>query len=98
MIHDPAVYGEDATLFEPARHLCPDGSALAPGPQDTQDEGHVVYGFGKRICVGRHVANDTMFIAFAVILWAMELAPAKDEHGRDIPVDVDGYLDSGMVQ
>ena len=98
--HDPAVYGEDATLFEPARHLRPDGNALAPGPPDTQDEGHVVYGFGKRICVGRHVANDTMFIAFAVILWAMEIAPAKDEHGRDIPVDVDGYLDSGsgMVQ
>ena len=36
----------------------------------------------------------------SVILWAMEIAPAKDEHGEDIPVDVDGYLDSGsgMVQ
>jgi cytochrome P450 len=96
--HDPAVYGADAARFDPSRHLTPDGRALAPGPQDTQDEGHVVYGFGKRICVGRHVANDTMFIAFAVMLWAMELRPAQDERGRDIPVDVDGYLDSGMLQ
>jgi cytochrome P450 len=95
--HDPAIYGDDATLFDPSRHLNPDGT-LAPSPPDTQDEGHIVYGFGKRICVGRHVANDTIFIAFAMVLWAMELVPAKDEHGRDIPIDVDGYLDSGMVQ
>jgi cytochrome P450 len=95
--HDPAIYGDDATLFDPARHLKSDGT-LAPSPRDTQDEGHVVYGFGKRNCVGKHVANNTMFIAFAVLLWAMEIVPAKDEDGKDIPVDVDGYLDSGMVQ
>jgi cytochrome P450 len=35
---DPDIYGEDATLFDPSRHLTPDGAALAPGPQDTQDE------------------------------------------------------------
>ena len=95
--HDPAIYGDDATLFDPARHLKSDGT-LAPSPPDTQDEGHVVYGFGKRNCVGKHVANNTMFIAFAVILWAMEIVPAKDEDGKDVPVDVNGYLDSGMVQ
>jgi cytochrome P450 len=95
--HDPAIYGDDAGLFDPSRHLDSDG-ALAPGPPDTQDEGHIVYGFGKRICLGRHVANDTMFIAYAVMLWAMKLVPDKDEDGGDIPIDVDGYLDNGMVQ
>jgi len=93
---DPAIYGDDATQFDPSRHLNPDGT-LAPSPPDTQDEGHVVYGFGKRMCVGRHVANDTMFIAFAVLLWASEIVPAKDESGQDIPVDVDDYLDNGML-
>lgn len=93
---DPAVYGDDATQFDPSRHLNFDGT-LAPSPPDTQDEGHVVYGFGKRICVGRHVANDTMFLAFAVLLWAFEIVPAKDESGKDISVDVDGYLDNGML-
>jgi hypothetical protein len=39
-----------------------------------------------------------MFIAFVVILWAMEIMPDKDDDGKDIPVDVDGYLDSGLVQ
>ena len=39
-----------------------------------------------------------MFMAFAVLLWAFEIVPAKDECGKDIPVDVDGYLDNGMLQ
>jgi cytochrome P450 len=95
---DSAIYGEDARLFYPSQHLSPNGRTLAPGPPDMQDEGHIVYGFGKRICVKRHIANDTMFIAFAVMLWAMKLVLAEDEHGRDIPVDVGAYLDSGMVQ
>jgi hypothetical protein len=30
-----------------------------------------------------------MFIAYTVMLWAMDLAPGKDECGRDAPVDVD---------
>lgn len=28
-----------------------------PGPADTKDEGHLTFGFGRRLCVGRHVAN-----------------------------------------
>jgi cytochrome P450 len=95
--HDPEIYGDDAATFDPSRHLNPDGT-LAQGPPETQDEGHIVYGFGKRICPGRHVANDTMFISFAVMLWAMEIVPVKDEYGEDVPVDVDDYVDSGMVQ
>ncbi|KAI0314561.1 cytochrome P450, partial [Amylostereum chailletii] len=44
---DPGVYGEDAAHFNPARHLDANGQ-LAPGPEDTKEEGHVTYGFGRR--------------------------------------------------
>ncbi|KAI0319831.1 cytochrome P450, partial [Amylostereum chailletii] len=40
---DPGVYGEDAAHFNPARHLDANGQ-LAPGPEDTKEEGHVTYG------------------------------------------------------
>jgi cytochrome P450 len=59
---------EGESVHEPDRGLKKDGSALAPGPPDTKDEGHIVYSFGRRICVGQHVANNTMFIAYAVML------------------------------
>ncbi|KAH9994663.1 cytochrome P450, partial [Russula vinacea] len=83
--HDPAVYGADAEQFDPCG-TSPRTVRPRAGAAGYPGRGHVV-----------HVANDTMFIAYAVMLWAMKLVPDKDEDGRDIPVDVDGYLDSGMV-
>ncbi|KAI0031184.1 cytochrome P450, partial [Vararia minispora EC-137] len=69
---DPAVYGADAEVFNPLRHLDEKGR-LKPAPPETKDEGHIAFGFGKRICIGRHVANDALFAAIATILWAFKL-------------------------
>ncbi|KAI0056133.1 cytochrome P450 [Artomyces pyxidatus] len=95
--HDPAVYGDDSARFRPERHLGADGQ-LKQGPPDTKDEGHVGYGFGRRACVGRHLANNTMAIAVAMMLWATNIRPAKDEHGKDIPVEADEFVDMELVQ
>ncbi|KAI0047590.1 cytochrome P450 [Auriscalpium vulgare] len=78
-------YSADADAFEPARHVD------ARGELDTRDEGHVTYGFRRRICVGRGVANASLAMHAAVALWACVRGRAKDERGRDVPVDVDGY-------
>ncbi|KAI0056020.1 cytochrome P450 [Artomyces pyxidatus] len=94
---DPAVYGEDAARFDPARHLDAEGQ-IGRGPPDTKDEGHITFGFGKRACIGRHVAKDAMFIAMATMLWAMEISPAKDEHGREIPLNIEGSVCNAAAQ
>ncbi|KAI0060305.1 cytochrome P450 [Artomyces pyxidatus] len=94
--NDPDVYGADYMHFKPERHLDSDGK-LAPGPPNTKDEGHVMYGFGRRICVGRHVANDSLFIDFATVLWALNLEAAKDASGKTIPLDIDSFVDVGLV-
>jgi hypothetical protein len=44
--------------------------------------------FHCRICVGRHMANDSLFISIASILWAANISPAKDETGKDIIPDL----------
>ncbi|KAI0061651.1 cytochrome P450, partial [Artomyces pyxidatus] len=90
---DAAVYGEDAVRFDPARHLNADGTIKA-----AKEEGHVTFGFGRRICVGRHMANDTLAIAMAVMLWAMNISRAKDEHGVDIPLKEDEFVNLELVQ
>ncbi|KZT29047.1 cytochrome P450 [Neolentinus lepideus HHB14362 ss-1] len=94
--HDPRVYGADAHHFNPARHLDGNGQLL-PGPVDTKDEGHVTYGFGRRICVGRHIANNSLFINIAAMLWAMNIGRPEDENGQPIPLDVDGCVHNGVV-
>jgi len=41
-----------------------------------------------RICAGLHVADRSVFINSASILWAFDVAPAKDEAGKPIPLDL----------
>ncbi|KAI0027870.1 cytochrome P450 [Vararia minispora EC-137] len=86
---DTEIYGEDATEFNPSRHLDEKGQ-LKPAPADTKDEGHISYGAGRRICVGRHVANDALFVAMATILWAFNLR-------SEGAFDMDGYVDRGVT-
>ncbi|KAI0047593.1 cytochrome P450 [Auriscalpium vulgare] len=89
-------YGADADNFEPARHLDAQGE-MAAAPADTREEGHVTYGFGRRICVGRQLANAALTMHAAMTLWACSLGHAKDENGRDIPVDVDEVCVAGLA-
>jgi cytochrome P450 len=94
--HDPASYGPDAASFNPERFLDEHGR-LIPGPVETRDDGHSAYGFGRRACVGKHAANDSLFIDIATVLWAARLEPARDEDGKEIPLDAKTPVDSGMV-
>ncbi|KAH9990619.1 cytochrome P450 [Russula vinacea] len=93
---DPASYGPDAASFNPERFLDEHGR-LIPGPMETRDDGHSTYGFGRRSCVGKHAANDTLFIDIATVLWAVQLECALDESGKDIPPDTETPVDVGTV-
>jgi len=93
---DPEIYGPDATEFNPERFLDANGEVMSCAPE-TKDEGHVTYGFGRRVCVGKHVANNSLFINLAMLAWAFTLRPGKDEDGKEIPIDVDGCIEDGLV-
>ena len=93
---DPASYGDDASKFNPERFLDERGR-LTSGPVETRSNGHSTYGFGRRACVGKHAANDTLFISMATVLWAMRLECPRDESGKAVPLDIDTTVDTGMV-
>ena len=94
--HDPTSYGPDAASFNPERFLDEHGK-LIPGPVETRDDGHSTYGFGKRACVGKHAANDSLFINIATVLWAARLEHAHDENEKEILVDTETPVDTGMI-
>jgi hypothetical protein len=60
-------------------------------------DGHFTYGFGSRICVGRHMADNALFINIAILLWAMKIERKKDASSRFLPLDVDGWVNVGLV-
>ena len=52
----------------------------------------------SQVCVGKHVANNSIFIDIAVTLWACNISRAKDPvTGSPTPIDVDGWIEDGLV-
>jgi cytochrome P450 len=95
MNRDPALHGEDADQFNPARHLDENGKMkIVP---DTKEENHLAYGFGRRLCLGRFVANNQMFIQMALLLWCVNVEQATDEKGNKIPLDIEGAYENGLA-
>ncbi|KAJ3474624.1 hypothetical protein NLI96_g12357 [Meripilus lineatus] len=76
MMRDEKVYHE-ADVFKPERFLAkPDGSG-EPLPRAT-------FGFGRRICPGRHLAVSELWIAIASILAVFDILPVQDDQGNDV--------------
>ncbi|KAH7143493.1 putative O-methylsterigmatocystin oxidoreductase [Dactylonectria macrodidyma] len=91
---------EDPFEFRPERHL---GSTVRFGTSltnpDTKKRVTYAFGSGRRMCPGVHLAENSLFIVAARILWAFELKPALDEHGQEILVDVsdEAYIHASIV-
>ena len=96
MNRDPELFGKDTDHFDPARYLDASGE-IASGISEIKEQGHFSYGFGRRNCVGRHMADNSLFINMAVMLWATKLDRKKDASGRLLPLDLDGWVDGGLV-
>jgi len=65
--------------------------------KDTHDDGHLSFGFGRRFCVGRQIANNNMFIQVASILWGFNIAAGKDKDGRTVTPDPDSDIVDGLA-
>ena len=64
--------------FKPERFINPDGS-LRDDPAVTS-----LFGFGKRICPGRHLADAMIFIVIASLLSVFDIKKGDDsEEGPD---------------
>jgi hypothetical protein len=72
------------------------GEYAALGDVEARD--HFGFGGGRRICPGLHIAERSVFINLARLLWGFNIEHAKDEHGNIIPVDAssDGMLPGAM--
>ncbi|KAG6375513.1 cytochrome P450 [Boletus reticuloceps] len=74
--HDEQTYPEPFK-FNPERFIKEDGTL-------TEEDFPFGFGFGRRICPGRHVADASMWIAIASMLATLDFLKAKDDHGNEI--------------
>ncbi|KAK8927190.1 hypothetical protein H634G_01854 [Metarhizium anisopliae BRIP 53293] len=81
LLHDPQVYANPES-FDPARYL---------PPRDEPDPAKVAFGFGRRICPGRYLADAAIFLTVAQILAVFNVSKALDDEGKEIePVVTSG--------
>jgi hypothetical protein len=74
--------------YEPMRfYNFPLTAAEAAAAANPDERDHYSYGAGRRICPGMHVAERSLFINLARLLWGFDIRLAKDEAGNEIPVD-----------
>ena len=74
----------DPDMFDPARYANDQNDAYASAlSSDFMRRDHFHYGFGRRLCQGIHLAEDSLFMAISRILWAFDL-----EELDSIPLDM----------
>ncbi|POW03668.1 hypothetical protein PSTT_10926 [Puccinia striiformis] len=61
------------------------------------DMRHFAYGFGRRRCAGVTIADRSMFINTANLLWSFDIKNKTDSEGNSIELDTMGKSQSGFV-
>ncbi|KAK0193992.1 cytochrome P450 [Armillaria mellea] len=74
ILHDKKDY-PNPLVFDPDRFTPENGKELQPNPV-------AAFGFGRRICPGRYLAMDTVWIAIASMASALSFSKAVDSEGR----------------
>jgi len=78
MLRDPALY-KDPHTFRPERFLNEGSNVAEPDPAQNG-----TFGFGRRICPGRTLAENSIWLVAASLLACFTFEPIKDENGKDI--------------
>ena len=81
VLHDPEIYNNPEE-FSPERFLNDGVNAPDPDPNPA-------FGYGRRICPGRHFSDSELFITIASVLAVFIISPPTDESSD--PIDIDHH-------
>lgn len=94
LLHDSKVYPEP-DVFSPERYLVrlPDGAWKLR--MDVTDPRTFAFGFGRRVCQGIHIAEQSLFTTLATVLHTLDIVRAKDNVGKEVVPEV--RTNSGLL-
>jgi cytochrome P450 len=68
--HDPEVWG-DPEVFRPERFLTPDGTSIV------KHESLIPFSTGKRVCIGKTFARDSLFLFITNLAHTFHILPPE---------------------
>ncbi|KAJ7893767.1 cytochrome P450 [Mycena leptocephala] len=89
IFHDPALYN-NPNNFAPERYLLNE-NGTKPGVDGTDLKETFPFGFGRRICPGIHLAQNSININTVNLIWAFNFSPEIDAEGNLILVNTFAY-------
>jgi cytochrome P450 len=85
ILHDSSLYPEP-DVFKPERFLNPDGTSR-------EDPALVsAFGYGRRICPGRHFADATLFITVASLFSVFNIQKGQGAEGEPFTCSYTGSI------
>ncbi|KAG1738484.1 cytochrome P450 [Suillus lakei] len=78
---DPIAF-PNPEIFNPKRWLDSEGHL-----KDNMK--FITYGFGRRVCPGQHLANNSLYITLALLLWSFRVAQR-----HDAPINTHAFTDT----
>ncbi|QPG99207.1 hypothetical protein C2857_001197 [Epichloe festucae Fl1] len=79
VLHDPLTYA-DPFEFDPQRYL---------EPRNEPDPTGEAFGYGRRVCPGRHFADDSLFLTISRLLATFDIKVPVDAQGNKVEVKVE---------
>ncbi|OKL57088.1 hypothetical protein UA08_07575 [Talaromyces atroroseus] len=73
-LHDPSIYS-DPSIFDPDRYL---------EPRNEPDPATEAFGYGRRICPGRYLADESLFLTISRLIASFNITMAVDDQGKGI--------------
>ena len=88
ILHDPEVY-KDPFVYNPDRFL-KDGK-IDPSVRDPT----MTFGYGRRICPGRFLAENSLFIFICHIMTVYDIRPGLGDDGKEL--DIKPEMTNGLL-
>ena len=84
-LHNPDTHPNPST-FDPDRFL---------EPRNEPEPSEQIFGYGRRICPGRHLADDNLYLTISRLLATFNVAKALDEEGRPLEIEIE--VTAGLI-
>jgi cytochrome P450 len=98
-VHMDPVRHPDPRRFDPARYKNDHQTSMeSANNADPSKRDHFLFGAGRRLCQGMHIAERSLFFAMARLLWAFNFEKARDADGVEIVPDASELTEGLLVQ